>query len=81
MTGGGPSQGDEATPTLTEADMAVVARLGTRRAVRVGEYLYRAGDDSYDFFVLETAEVEILVDADGTDDSLFATAPADSSAN
>lgn len=47
--------------------MAVVARLGTRRAVRVGEYLYRAGDDSYDFFVLETAEVEILVDADGTD--------------
>jgi thioredoxin reductase (NADPH) len=56
---------DEATPTLDEADMALVTELGVRRQVREGEYLYREGDVAYDFFVLVSAEVDIVVAVDG----------------
>jgi thioredoxin reductase (NADPH) len=56
---------EEATPTLDEADMALVAQLGVRRQVREGEYLYREGDVAYDFFVLVSAEVDIVVAVDG----------------
>jgi thioredoxin reductase (NADPH) len=56
---------DEATPTLDAADIALVAQLGTRRQVREGEYLYREGDVAYDFFVLVSAEVAIVVAVDG----------------
>jgi thioredoxin reductase (NADPH) len=55
----------EATPTLDAADMAVVTQLGARRRVQEGEYLYREGDVAYDFFVLISAEVDILLDVDG----------------
>ena len=56
---------EEATPTLDAADMALVAQLGVRRQVREGEYLYREGDVAYDFFVLVSAEVDIVVAVDG----------------
>jgi thioredoxin reductase (NADPH) len=56
---------EEATPTLSQADMALVAQLGVRRQVREGEYLYREGDVTYDFFVLVSAEVDIVVSVDG----------------
>src|SRR5580692_6592428 len=55
----------EATATLDAADIALVAELGERRQVRVGEYLYREGDVTYDFFLLISAEVDILISADG----------------
>ena len=55
----------EATPTLDAADVALVAGLGVRRQVREGEYLYREGDVTYDFFLLIGAEVDIVVTADG----------------
>jgi thioredoxin reductase (NADPH) len=55
----------EATPTLDAADMALVTRLGVRRQVQAGEYLYREGDVGYDFFVLVSAEVDIVVAVDG----------------
>ena len=51
----------EATPTLEPDDLAFVAELGVRRQVGVGEYLYREGDVTYDFFVLLSAEVDIVV--------------------
>jgi thioredoxin reductase (NADPH) len=54
----------EATPLLDAADMALVAQLGVRRQVREGEYLYRAGDVANDFFVMVSAEVDIVVDVD-----------------
>jgi thioredoxin reductase (NADPH) len=59
--------GDEelATPTLSPADMALVAQLGDRRQVREGEYLYREGDVAYEFFVLVSAEIDIVVSVDG----------------
>jgi thioredoxin reductase (NADPH) len=55
---------DEATPTLDAADMALVTELGVRRQVQEGEYLYKAGDITYDFFVLVSAEVDIVVGVD-----------------
>src|ERR1700689_1199928 len=54
----------EAAPTLDAADMALVSQLGARRQVREGEYLYREGDVAYDFFVLVSAEVDIVVTLD-----------------
>jgi thioredoxin reductase (NADPH) len=60
-----------ATATLDDADIALVAELGVRRQVSEGEYLYREGDVTYDFFVLVSAEVDIIVTVDG-DESVIA---------
>ena len=53
---------DDATafPTLTDADMAVMAELGTRRPIAPGEYLYREGDVTYDFFVVVSGTIEVV---------------------
>ena len=51
----------EAFPTLDAADVAFIAELGDARQVSEGEYLYREGDVTYDFFVLVSAEVDIVV--------------------
>ncbi len=56
---------ERATPTLNAADMALVTQLGERRQVRAGEYLYREGDVAYEFFVLVSGEVDIVVVVDG----------------
>lgn len=40
---------DVAFPTLDHAQLTTLEALGTRRSVRVGEYLYREGDATYDF--------------------------------
>jgi thioredoxin reductase (NADPH) len=55
----------EAFPTLDAADVAFIAGLGEARQVSEGEYLYREGDVTYDFFVLVSAEVDIVVKTDG----------------
>src|SRR5579863_7238396 len=52
-------------PTLDASDIDVIADLGTRRQVAAGEYLYRQGDVTYDFFVLVSAEIDVLLDVDG----------------
>jgi thioredoxin reductase (NADPH) len=54
-----------AFPTLNESDLAVLKPLGTRRSMVVGEYLYREGDATYDFFVILSGAVEIVVGSDG----------------
>ena len=56
---------DEAFPTLDAADLELVSQLGVRRQVTEGEYLFREGDVAYDFFVLVSAEVDIVVAVDG----------------
>jgi thioredoxin reductase (NADPH) len=66
---------DEATPTLNAADMALVSQLGIRRQVQAGEYLYREGDVTYDFFVLVSAEVEIVVGVDDGERSIIRHGP------
>jgi thioredoxin reductase (NADPH) len=56
-----------AAPTLDPTDVALIAQLGTRRQVAAGEYLYREGDVTYDFFVVDHGEVEIIVKVDGAE--------------
>ena len=56
---------EEASPTLDDVDMSLVAELGVRRLVETGEYLFREGDVTYDFFVLVSAEVDIVMEIDG----------------
>jgi thioredoxin reductase (NADPH) len=55
----------EAAPTLDPADIELFAELGTRRHVSKGEYLFREGDVTYDFYVVVTAEVDIVLKVDG----------------
>jgi thioredoxin reductase (NADPH) len=50
-----------AFPTLDARQIAVLDTLGTRRRVEKGEYLYREGDAAYDFYVVLTGEVEIVI--------------------
>jgi thioredoxin reductase (NADPH) len=58
--------GDEAAfPVLGEADLAFLDTLGTRRPLVVGDYLFRSGDPTYDFFVILSGAVEIVVEVDG----------------
>jgi thioredoxin reductase (NADPH) len=54
-----------AFPELDDDQLAVLDGLGTRRAVRAGEYLYREGDAHYDFYVVVSGAVEIVLHADG----------------
>jgi thioredoxin reductase (NADPH) len=55
----------EAAPDLDAADIELFAGLGTRRQVSRGDYLYREGDVTYDFYVVDTAEVDIVLKVDG----------------
>src|SRR5438093_11290121 len=54
-----------AFPTLEPSDIAVLEAVGARRVVAAGEYLYREGDPSYDFYVMVSAAVEIVTHVDG----------------
>ena len=54
-----------AFPTLDDSELAVLEALGTRRSVAVGEYLYREGDATYDFYVVLSGAAEIVVRSDG----------------
>ncbi|MHB8464872.1 MAG: FAD-dependent oxidoreductase [Acidimicrobiales bacterium] len=68
-TGGGafaaPVADQAAFPTLDDSQLAALDALGTRRSVGLGEYLYREGDSTYDFFVIASGAVDIVIDADG----------------
>ena len=54
-----------AFPTLDDSELAVLQALGSRRSVAVGEYLYREGDATYDFYVILSGAAEIVVRSDG----------------
>jgi thioredoxin reductase (NADPH) len=56
-----------ASTQLSAADIALFRGVGTPRQVRAGDYLYREGDRTYDFYVVVSAEVDILVGVDGTE--------------
>ena len=60
-----------AFPTLTDADMAVMDKLGTRRPMAAGEYLYREGDVTYDFIVVVSGAIDMVV-SDGAGEQLVA---------
>src|SRR5215468_7821042 len=50
----------ERAPRLTEAQRDRLRALGQVRATSSGEVLFRDGDDSYDFFVVESGAVTIV---------------------
>ncbi|HUB99324.1 MAG TPA: FAD-dependent oxidoreductase [Solirubrobacterales bacterium] len=50
----------ERAPRLTEAQRDRLRALGEVRTTSVGEVLFRDGDDSYDFFVVESGAVTIV---------------------
>jgi thioredoxin reductase (NADPH) len=56
---------DDAFRQLNDAELAGLGPLGVRRVVSAGEYLYREGDAGYDFYVVLTGAVEIVVNTDG----------------
>jgi thioredoxin reductase (NADPH) len=54
----------ELAPTLDATDIDVLEAIGTRRSVAAGEYLYREGDSAYEFYVVLSGAVDILVGSD-----------------
>jgi thioredoxin reductase (NADPH) len=66
---------EQATPTLDAADMALVTELGDRRQVQEGEYLYREGDATNEFFVVVSAEIDIVVGVNGEERVIVSHGP------
>jgi thioredoxin reductase (NADPH) len=62
-----PSMADDAVafPTLDDSELAVLEALGTRQPVAAGEYLFREGDPTYDFYVILSGAAEIVIRSDG----------------
>jgi thioredoxin reductase (NADPH) len=58
---------DDAFRQLNDAELEALRPFGVRRAVAAGEYLYREGDPDYDFYVVLTGAVEIVVKSEGQD--------------
>src|SRR5215470_10099328 len=54
-----------AFPILDDTQVATLATFGTRRSLRDGEFLFRAGDREYKFFVVERGAVEIVEHSSG----------------
>jgi thioredoxin reductase (NADPH) len=62
-------------PVLDDSEIAQLASLGARRTVRAGEYLYRAGDSGYDFYVVLAGLVEVVLDVDGEERVIITHGP------
>ena len=54
-----------AFPTLDDAHVATLAKFGQRRVLGDGDYLFKAGDREYKFFVVERGAVEIVEHSSG----------------
>ncbi len=61
-----------AFPTLGDSELAELSEFGSERSVEVGEMLFKAGDASYELFVVLDGEVEV-VRLDGADVVVIAT--------
>jgi thioredoxin reductase (NADPH) len=66
---GGATSSAPARPTLNEAaavvtfdasQLAELAEFGEERTVTAGEVLFRAGDETFDFFVVLEGEIEVI---------------------
>ena len=55
-----PPDRNGAFPRLTDDQRARLLARGLLRKVASGEVLFRAGDDGYDFFVVESGAVAIV---------------------
>jgi len=64
-----------AFPILGESEIAVLEAFGARRSVTAGEYLYREGDASYDFYVILSGSVDIILRSDGEEQLIASHGP------
>ncbi|GAB1819599.1 FAD-dependent oxidoreductase [Herbidospora sp. RD11066] len=64
----------ERGPVLNEEQFLRLAAYGEAEEVVAGRNLYATGDDSYDFFLLLTAEVDIVLEPDHV---IYRTRPGD----
>jgi thioredoxin reductase (NADPH) len=55
-----PPDRNGAFPRLTEAQREKLRAIGTVRQVEPGEILFRAGDETYDFFVVESGAIAVV---------------------
>ena len=53
-----------AFPLLDPSEVAIFEAIGTRRRVPAGEYLYREGDPDYDFWIVLSGAVDVVLDDD-----------------
>jgi thioredoxin reductase (NADPH) len=63
---------DSSIPIFDASEVSFLEPLGERRSVRAGDYLYRAGDTGYDFYVVLSGQIEIVITTDG-EERLIAT--------
>jgi thioredoxin reductase (NADPH) len=63
-----PLQGTPADPQLDEGQIARLRAYGIPEDVEVGDLIYRAGDTSYDLFLMDTATVDIVREASFDDE-------------
>src|SRR5690348_2235833 len=61
-----------ASPLLSASELSEMAAFGTEKAVAAGEILFRAGEASYDLFVVLEGEAEV-VRSDGNDEVVLVT--------
>ena len=55
----------DAFPQLSDAELAALEPHGVRRPIVAGEYLYRQGAPTYDFYVVLSGAVEIVIESEG----------------
>ncbi len=67
--------GDQAFPTLTEAQIARIAAHGRRRKVERGEVLVKAGARNASFFVVVSGHLDIVQLSDGVETLLVVHKP------
>ncbi len=60
-----------AFPVLDPSEVAIFEAVGTRRHVVAGDYLYHEGDPHYDFWIVLSGAVEVVVD--DADDQVIVT--------
>jgi thioredoxin reductase (NADPH) len=60
-----------AFPTLSETQIEALAAFGTEREIAVGDVLFRAGAESYDFILILEGSVAILHDYQGPEERLI----------
>jgi thioredoxin reductase (NADPH) len=56
---------DDVIPELSTEELDLIATVAERRPTAAGEYLFRAGDPTYDFFVVVRGSVAIVTSGGG----------------
>jgi thioredoxin reductase (NADPH) len=70
-----PPADDPVAPTLTDAQLAVLAGFGERRPIAVGDVLYAEGDATYDFYVVVSGTVDVFATFDGAEEVMVTHGP------